>query len=252
MYYDDFEMRTKLQKILLLLLAAMAVVFCVLTFVSRSHRGLHFSDMLMEVSQEGDTSVYTGEKSGYDVTIRHWEENGAHYVDYRVGSHIHQLGKLEYPEGTVSVHGTPLPRLRISRDGTTLFDGCYNPNATGFGRYYKTDGSPELFVSITVTTSNGPAPDPELTAGNILFFAEGPELSARGSWGGYFLCLLLTAIMAVSIAFPYALFRWRYHFSVRDPEPTDFYLFMHRLGSVIATAVILILYISALREIVPL
>ena len=52
----DLE-RTKLQKAILIILLAMAVVFAVITGVVRTNKGVTFEGGLLSISQEGDRTV---------------------------------------------------------------------------------------------------------------------------------------------------------------------------------------------------
>ena len=54
------EERTRLQKILLVLLAAMIVLFAILTGVSRAHKGVLFQESLLQKSESGGQTTYAG------------------------------------------------------------------------------------------------------------------------------------------------------------------------------------------------
>lgn len=75
-------------------------------------------------------------------------------------------------------------------------------------------------------------------------------ITARGSWAHYAVALPCSAIAAVSVAFPYTLFELRCHWSVKDPEPTDFYLRMNELGGAVVGCIVLIIYIIGVTKIV--
>ena len=251
--YTDRQNRTKLQKVLLAALYVMALVFALLTAVLRTQERVYMGGMMMALSHEGDTAVYTARQDGYDVTVRRWEENGGITVDYTRGSHIHQVGRVTYPEGSISdKNGRKLPRVQVHLDGRLLFDGCYDPQVTRITqRYFGLNGYPQGFSAATTITHEGVRVDADLSVAAILGFADGPELSVRGSWEGYFVCLLLTAIAAAGIAFPHAVFRWNHRFTVKNPEPTEFYLFMHKISGALVTVLLLIAYMKALWTVVP-
>ena len=78
-------------------------------------------------------------------------------------------------------------------------------------------------------------------------FANGPELTARGSWMLYFVMVFASILVALDAAFPLTMFRLNHMCDVRDPEPSDFYLAMQRIGWVLWPILILIGYIWALR-----
>lgn len=63
------EERTQFQKVILMILAAMIVLFGVLTGVSRAHKGVLFEETLLKVSAAAEQAVYSGEAHGDPVTI---------------------------------------------------------------------------------------------------------------------------------------------------------------------------------------
>ena len=60
--------------------------------------------------------------------------------------------------------------------------------------------------------------------------------------------MFLSFLLAVDILFHRELFRWR-HWAARDPEPTEDYLALERVGWGIAAAVAAGFYIAALVSI---
>ena len=89
-------------------------------------------------------------------------------------------------------------------------------------------------------------------APDILRFALEPEPAVRGSWGMWGLGLLLSVLCGLQTAFPLAFFYLRHALAVEDPEPTEFYLFMQRAGSVVAAAAVFGLYLYGLTLQTPL
>ena len=84
----------------------------------------------------------------------------------------------------------------------------------------------------------------------VMNFANDPETTTRGSWVHYGVALFCSIVCAVAVAFPYTLFELRYYWSVKDPEPTDFYLRMNELSGGIVAVVLLIVYIIGVTKIV--
>lgn len=241
------------QRVILCILAVMAVLFAVLTAVSRSNEGVLFEEMLMDISTDGNKTIYTGKKYGEDVTVVCYRENGANIVDFSVSDRYHALCRVEYPAGTITTeYGLVIPRIQLYRNDALLFSGGYNPDLEdSVGRYYNEDGTFELFISakMTVGYSSDPWYNYEFTETDILFFANGPGTSVRGSWLGYAACLFLSVLCAVETALPNTLFYLNHRLAVKNPEPTEFYYAMQRLSSVVLTGTALILHILALRQI---
>ncbi len=249
--FRDYERSTS-QKVILCLLAAMAVLFAVGIGISRNFGGVQFDEMFMKVTQEGTQTIYTGKQNGEEVTVICYEENGVDVVDFTVGDRYHTLGQVEYPDGTITTkYGLTIPRIRILRDGKELFSGGYDPDAQeSFTRFFTEDGELSSFIEIQVHVSTDPWYDYELNKSNIFYFANGPQLSHRGSWEIFLAALLISLIAAGYTAFPETLFYLKHHHYVRDPQPTDAYYTMHAFSSVVLSVMALVLYIIALRTIV--
>ncbi len=239
---DDYP-RTTLQKTLLILLLVMAVVFGVLTAWFQGHPGVSFRGTMLYPSREGDAAVYTGRIHGKTVSIACRPDGAGTVVDLTEDGGLVHACRVDYPEGTVTDgDGDVWPRVEITRDGETLFQGAYNPYASGFPTLYDEGG--EWHAPITIVVGNA---EPDFGEFDIFRFARGPELVRRGSWMAWALAaLLLSGIAALAVAFPMALFRFNHFLSVKDPEPTEFYLYMQKVGWVLFTAFILGVYIWGL------
>ncbi|MEI3307109.1 MAG: hypothetical protein V8R40_14500 [Dysosmobacter sp.] len=101
----------------------------------------------------------------------------------------------------------------------------------------------------SVSTGSGVQTDSlALDKRNVVYFASGPELTARGSWMLYFIMVFFSRLVALDVAFPLTIFRLPHCCDVRDPEPSDFYLVTQRISWVVYPVLILIGYIWALRS----
>ena len=250
MYLD--ETRSTFQKVILCIFAAMSVLFAVWTAVSRANEGVLFHDMLLEVSEQGSTTVYSGTLYSTPITITAREENGTKYVNFSADGEYYANCRVEYPEGTIKTeYGTEVRRIKVIRNDEVLFSGGYDPDATNSAaRYYGEDGSWDPMFSVTARGNGDPWYYFEFTVGNILYFGGTPELSVRGSWALYFAALFVTVIGALLTAFPETSFYLSHFLSVRDPEPTDLYYFMHKVGCVIYVIFVFVMYIMGATQIV--
>ena len=230
---------TTLQKVILLLLAAMTVIFALLTAVSRSRPGVSFEGALLRSTQEGEAAVYTGRVHGDPTTITVRPEGGGTEVVLAVEGRLRQRGLVEWPEGTIAgSSGLPYRRVQVSRNGIVIFCG--------------EDGSWEPLVSVRAYAQHDPWSGYTFDAPDILRFALEPEPAVRGSWEVWGLGLLLAVLCGLQTAFPLAFFYLRHALAVEDPEPTEFYLFMQRAGSVAAAAAVFGLYLYGLTLQTPL
>ena len=246
--------RTLIQKIVLWALLAMAVVFTVVNIVLKFLPGVAFEDTLLKVSEQDGKTVYTGKQYGDDITIVTYPEESGYVVPVTIGDAINHIYRVEYPGGTIkSEHGGEYDRITISRvrNGDVvkiIFDGGYRP---GNWAFCKPDGSVDLGLGgIMVSSSSNPWDHFELSRHQVMSFVNGPETTTRGSWAHYGMALFLSIICAVAVAFPYTLFELRYHWSVKDPEPTDFYLRTNEIAGAVVAFVLLIVYIVGVTKIV--
>ncbi|MBQ7777865.1 MAG: hypothetical protein IJ396_03085 [Oscillibacter sp.] len=236
------EERTRFQNVILIVLAAMVVIFGVLTGVVRSQKGVQFGDSLLWVEETEEATVYTGKVHGDNVTV---SVSGNAFPDvevaYTVEGGRHDVYTVEYPLEPVETEYGPVPGIRILKNQTIIFRGAYDPDGE-IRRWYDGDGEWTFVVT-------GPPDVHDLTRGNLVYFANGPELTSRGSWGLYLLLVLITAVLAFDVWYPEALFYLQHSCDVRDPEPSDFYIATQRISWVVYTCALLCGHIYILTHI---
>ena len=88
------------------------------------------------------------------------------------------------------------------------------------------------------------------TAVNIILHQMPGVPLARGDWLFYGMAVFFSLIFALYTAFPYAFFYLKHSISVRDPEPSDFYLLMQKVGSVVSLVFVFIVYMIGVSRIV--
>lgn len=245
--------RTTAQKIILWALVAMAALFTVINIILKFFPGVEFEDTLLKVSQTGETTLYTGEKYKSDITIAVTPEGKGSRVELTIGDTIDHTYRVVFPGGTIqSGFGYTYDRLTVTCSDRVIFDGGYNPNASELATYCDLDGGITVlgYGQVSYPGSSDPWYGYELSHFEVMNFANGPEPTTRGSWVHYGIALFCSIVCAVAVAFPYTLFELRYHWSVKDPEPTEFYLRMNELGGGIAAVALLIVYIVGVTKIV--
>lgn len=245
------EERNLLQKIVLVALTAMILVFGALTAYFRSQPGVAFRDQLLHYMVGPERTDYFGTVDGQPVEITVTAGAGVTTVEVQIGELVHDLCRVEYPLKSVKTEYGTYSGIRIYRNDTLLFEGAYDPEREIDGvPGMLFDSSGELAMSELIhfgfSTGGDPWADYETTIPRILQFAFGPEEAVRGSWGLYAVMVLLTLLVMADVAFPMALFHWRYHFSVRNPEPTEFYIGMQYFSWLVLTVILLTAYIKTL------
>ena len=245
------EERSKLQKAVLISMAAMVVLFGVLMVAARFQKGVEFEGGLLRRTETEESVIYNGKVRGeqVEITVRAAGSGNLTEVDFRIGNRIQDDCTLETGLPPIQADQLgPVEHIRITRNGQLLFEGGYT--AEHDMGWYDLEGNWAPFSGLEATfrTSGENYWDSYKTsAGTILAFARGPERTARGSWMLYFTMLLFSGLLALDAAYPLALFRWQHMCDVKDPEPSDFYLEMQRAGWCIYPSLLLIGYIIALR-----
>lgn len=238
------EERTRLQNIILLILAAMILLFGVLNVVSLFRKGVVFEETLLRIQTEADHTTYYGTVYGDEVsvTVRPAESQ----VEYAVGTRVHDVYTVEYPLDVMETQYGSVQGIRILKNDKILFEGGYDPQQE-FASWFDKNGEWAPGIYVTYGTSGGGLSAPEeLPRGNVMYFLNGPDVVHRGSIGLYLLMVLMTLLLMLDVAYPLVLFRLEHCCDVRDPEPSDFYLAMQKVVWVIYPFLLLAGYIFAL------
>ena len=236
-------------------LAAMAVVFALLTLILHMQKGAVFEGGFLRMSDgSADSAVtdYTGKIRGeqVEITVNRAAGENLTEVVFQIGDRIRDVCALETGLPPIQAEQMgPVEHIRITKNERLLFEGGYDPDHD-MG-WYDLDGK---WDPLAMSGSYGSAIGDdywdhyETDGGTILTFARGPELVCRGSWALYFIMLMFTAVLALDVAYPLVIFHCQHMCDVRDPEPSDFYLGMQRIGWCVYPLLLLIGYIYALCQ----
>lgn len=219
------------QKGILVIMAAMVLVFTILYPVFTARMGFAYKDTVMVQRQEGERTVYAGKVYGVPSQFIVTPDKKVEFL----------YGKEHYGPYTMRVDPTAAPKgvdtpgtmtgFELLRGDEVIFRGGVVDQ--GRNRWiYKEDGSVENAVGIDIgayvdggDTVISPA-EPAVSA--ILSLLEGPELTHPGSWWGWVLGTVCCVATAVSILFADELFRFQLAFQIRnveDAEPSDWEIF---------------------------
>ena len=256
---DRFKRLNRYQQALLLLMAAMILIFGVIYAVVSSRIGFLYQNQILVPREENGNTIYSGRIHGRDseflvssdgmVQFR-WGEN--QYGPFRVteapdavpqdhpwtksmtGLEIREGERVLFRGGAVDLEMQEVPIMLIDEEGSDL--GVSITVTMGDGRVLDADGNEIDPMKPTVST--------------IARLSLGPELTKKGEWLAWFLGLLLSGVNAVSILYADELFRWNLSFRIRDPEraePTEWEIVGRYVGWTGITIMILVLYIMGLR-----
>lgn len=246
----------KYQKGLLLILAAMVIVFSVLYPVTISRVGFEYNDKIFVPEQADGVTVYSGriggEQASFTVTA-----DGT--VEFRCGDRYYgPYTAREAPDAVPDEVRTfgGYTGVELLCGDEVVFRGAMSENTHGTWLLNE-DGRPAGF-GIYATTNygvvydmDGNVVDPiEPDAYTILSLMHGPELTHKGSWLMWLLGIFACAVTACSILFADELFRWNLSFSIRDAdraEPTDWEIMTRYISWTVLPIMALVIFIIGLR-----
>lgn len=240
---------TRFQKIMLAVVAGMLVFFSLLLLVFRGCPGVMFEESLLKITEYEGQTVYSGKARGTPVNISvTWPTNFRSVVEFTIGERFHDICEVEYPlEPIQTERGTTVNGIRVTKNGALIFQGGYDPDASGYG-WFNENGKWTPKFGLRADYPNDPWRDYETTEGDAARFAFGPDSAAHGEPAVFAMAVFLSVILVVDILFHKELFRLR-HWAARDPEPTEEYLAWERAGWVILAVIIAFVYIFALVQI---
>lgn len=214
---DRIKELGRYQKILLLLMAVMILAFTVIYPIVTARSGFLYEDTILVPSKEDGGTVYSGKIYGTAATF-------TVSADKTV---IFQYGNTVYGPYTVKEDPTAIPKdsdlqtqmtgIELRCGGEIVFRGGV-VNSGDWRMLYNEDGSFDLLRSITATMSDGTM---EPSVSTILDLTDGPALTHKGTWLGWFGGVLICVITALTMLFADELFRWNASFLVRNAEEAE-------------------------------
>ena len=176
------EERSKLQKAVLISMAAMVVLFGILTLISHVRKGVEFEGGLLRRTETEESVIYNGKVRGeqVEITVQAAGSGNLTEVDFRIGNRIQDDCTLETGLPPIQAEQLgPVEHIRITKNDSLLFEGGYDPEY-GMG-WYDLDGNWDPFtmsVSYSSTAGDDYWEHYETDRGTILSFARGPQLGA--------------------------------------------------------------------------
>ena len=242
------------QKGILLLMAAMILLFTALYPIVLSREGFLYRNALLIPSEEDGNTVYAGKIEGqpasftlYDDRSVQFQYGDSVYGPYTAAEAPDALQNLDLGDGAVGVElrcGEELVfRGGALRQGDQLW-------------LYTEDGS--VYTDIGIMTSGGfifneegEVIDPnEPSVSDLLMVMAGPPLTHEGSWFGWVTGLITCILTAVDILFADELFRLHMAFHIsraEDAEPSDWEIAGRYIGWTVMPVIALVLFIIGLQ-----
>lgn len=249
-FKERWEEMSRGRRIILLIHPVLLILSVILHLTLGQQQVVSYRDRYLRYEQQGAAAVYSGRAEGFNVK---YAASSDSVVEFWLDGELDSTYTVT--EDPTAIPGTSeaaalggpenLTGIEIRKGDEVWFRGAY---PTYYSYYWLLDenGRGDPSDSIVIVGDSLPAPDPAPTPRDVLSFARGPEISARGRpefilWG-----LLLSAICLATLLFEEQLFRWDLHFRVRDPygaEPSDWELFSRWAGWAALTGVALLTYV---------
>ena len=214
---DRIKELGRYQMILLLLMAVMILAFTVTYPIVTARSGFLYEDAILVPAEEDGGTVYSGKIYGTAATFTVSANKTV----------IFQYGNTVYGPYTVKEDPTAIPKdsdlqtrmtgIELRCGGEIVFRGGV-VNSGDWRMLYNEDGSFDLLRSITATMSDGTM---EPSVSTILDLMDGPTLTHKGTWLGWFGGVLICVIAALAMLFADELFRWNVSFLVRNAEEAE-------------------------------
>lgn len=214
------------QKIILLLMAVMILAFTVIYPIVTVRSGFLYADTILVPAEEDGCTVYSGKIYGTAATFTVSANKTV----------IFQYGNTVYGPYTVKEDPTAIPKdsdlqaqmtgIELRCGGEIVFRGGV-VNSGDWRMLYNEDGSFDLLRSITATMNDGTVVDEngnridQPSVSTILDLMDGPALTHKGTWLGWFGGVLICVITALTMLFADELFRWNASFLVRNAEEAE-------------------------------
>lgn len=223
------ETRTRYQNIILIVLATITVVFGALLVYNRTQPGIKFWDAFLKQRVTAEYTVYYGNSEGKDIAIYVTEKADGTLVQILAGNRRWEYVVSSW-EGKPNHYSGNRPVVITSVSGEEMFRGYLTQSGHLTDEQDRID--PDSFDIRVYTVYGNQDPWMDYTPSNLFVakLALEPELTHHGSFGLFFLMLLAALCVAVDVLFPEFWFQLQHMLSVRDPEPSDFYIAMQRLG----------------------
>lgn len=243
------------QKVILLLMAAMVLVFTILYPITISRIGFSYQDTILLPSQENGSTLYAGNIKGTSArfTVSSNKTVTFRYGDQTYGPYTAKLDPTAVPKDE-NTHESMIG-VEVHKGETLVFRGGVLDVGEGFWLFSEDGSSENIIVSTTTSDgtvmANGEIIDPmEPSVSTILKLMEGPELTHKGTWPGLFGGIFFCILTAISMLFADELFRLELSFRISNAdqaEPSDWVIAGRYISWIVLPILALVLFILGLQ-----
>ena len=247
----------KYQKVILLFMIGMILIFTVLYSVTMKRIGFAYQNTILIPSQNGDITTYSGKIKGKQAIFT-VSENKTVYFQYD--------NKL-YGPYTVKEDSSAVPKDHVISEALTgivlyckdavIFRGGVCKTGDSYWLVHADGNSPniqdypELIVGTTSTNeyTETIADEMEPSISTILDLMDNPKLTHKGDLTLWFYGVVFCFINTISILFVDELFRFNLAFQIRDAdyaEPSEWEIASRYIGWTVLAILALITFIIGL------
>lgn len=240
------------QKGILIVLAAMMVVFTTVYAVVSSRAGYLYLDEILLPREENGNTVYAGTIEGKDsrFVVTPDKEVTFYHGSKVFGPYTATEDPTARPEDEPYLTG-----VEIRCGDEVFFRGGVYRSSDGLVLFEENGG---IIISSVAVMSDGTMIDSEGNIvdqaapfpSDILELMAGPELTSKGEWIAWVMGVFISIITVVSILFADELFRWNLAFRINDPEsaePSDWEIGGRYIGWTGLTVMALVVYFMGLQ-----
>lgn len=251
------EKRTKLQIGCLIATGAVFVFFFVLYLVMSFRVECSIDGETFTTKQEGSSTVFSGWLYHQNGTIAMTAQDETTTFAFDFSPQFTDTYQVTLGEETTLLctstdsFGEPgekeesIVRPVTVTDGTgeILLDAYYQDSWMGY--FWDEEGSPlESGSPIVITSSADTWENFEPPLVDLVRLAAGDKVPAHREvpWGIFLLLTVVGVVFALNIAFPRTFFYLEHFLSVRDPEPSGFYLSVMPIGWALSPLLLAVCY----------
>ena len=245
------------QKGVLILLAAMFVIFTAVYFIVSSKVGFKYNDVILQPRYDNGITIYEGRIKRKEAVFNVTEDKT---VTFSYGDKIY--GPYTAVEDPTAIpkdfeHKKNMTGVELREGEKVIFRGAVIPDGGINSDLMLIDeeGFPEGFDIIfsdgynTYDGDGNIVDEMKPSATTIIELMSEPELTSNGDWQTWFYAVVISVLTGISILFVDELFRWNLSFHIRNAEraePSEWEIAGRNIGWTAFTIMSFIFYIIGL------
>ena len=243
MIIDNFKRLTKSRKsrtILFIILIVLVILYFKVFFT----RGAYFNDIFLIKETGENETYYTGKTNHGSIKVTVKREQNTYDKSEVIYSFPNNITKHFIVNYKNEYNWDEYIESITDVKGNILFEGTYIK-----GRPYLHDESGKIIFQTNYDYRFDVLVEGnvyELPLVNVMEFATYEIERIRGDAQIMIIAILLLLIVAVDIKYPLFFFTLSHFIDVKDPEPTDFYIFMQEVWWVVIPIISIIFLIVAI------